>query len=50
MIRYYNENTHMFEWKISHWYEKVIFVLGWIYTALLVLAFGIGFIAGILEA
>ena len=36
-------------WKLTKWYEKVVYIIGWIYTVLMLLAFIVGFVEGVLE-
>lgn len=35
--------------KLTHWYQKGVYVVGWITTVLMSLAFLVGFIQGLLE-
>jgi hypothetical protein len=49
MKRVVNKEELRVYWQLGAWYEKWIYVLGMVYTILLILAFIVGFIAGVLE-
>jgi hypothetical protein len=44
MISKYNEETKQVEWIISRWYDKVLYVCGWLFA----IAFLIGFVDGLM--
>ncbi len=45
----FNEVSHKHEWIIDRWYQKTIYVVAVIYTALLAVAFLVGFVSGVLN-
>lgn len=56
-MRYINEYretsdgfTHVKEWHLTRWYEKVLYVLGWVLTIWFILAFVVGYVVGYLGA
>jgi len=36
------------EWSLDHWYEKAMYILGIVYTVILVISFTVGFLEGLL--
>lgn len=45
----FNKETYKWEWNLTRWYEKTIYVLALIYTSLVVIAFIAGIISAINE-
>jgi hypothetical protein len=45
----FNKSTGRNEWVLTAWYEKVAYVIGFAYSVMMVAAFCIGFISGVLS-
>lgn len=49
MKRIVDKEEMRVNWLINHWYEKVVYVVGYIFTAIMVVSFIVGFISGLME-
>jgi hypothetical protein len=44
MKRIINKEELRVEWNLDKWYEKCVYVFGWIYTILVMIGFIVGFV------